>query len=194
MHRQICTIKNVIQSVSTDRCIYRKNKMSLSRIPTRKTRRCPPPRDVAETRKAPADIPKSVPSTIFPLLPLLLLLLSWSACGYYATRLAVMRMLFPSLSYCCSQHSISTRPLPPPLYSPQQSARDHDTPRDFPNQSLRRVVHSLATVRLLAKLVCRHVSPRCAITPYLLSPRLAAAAAVVAAAAVAECARPQLAT
>ena len=70
-----------------------------------------------------------------------------------------------------SQHPISTRPLPPPLYSPQQSASDHDISRDFPNQSSQRVAHSLATVRLLAKLIFQTCFPRCAITPYLLPPQ-----------------------
>ena len=40
--------------------------------------------------------------------------------------------------------------------------------------------------------VCRHVSPRFRLLPHLISPRLAAAAAV--AAAVAECTRPRRAT
>ena len=90
--------QDVIQLISTDRCTQsQKQKDHFLRIPIRKTRRCPPPRDVAETQKAPGgDIPTSVPSTTFPLLPLLRLL-SWSAYGYYAARLAATRMLSPSL-------------------------------------------------------------------------------------------------
>ena len=97
--------------------------------PPEKTRRSPPPRDVAGSyKKLQRTVSTSVPSKTFPLLllPLLLLLLSWSACGYYAARLDALRTLFPSLcSAACSQHPKSTHPLPPPLIFPQQSARDY---------------------------------------------------------------------
>ena len=75
----------------------------------------------------------------------------------------------------CSTAAVPTR------YPPTRSLR-HYTPRSrvhaimihratFYNESSPRVAHSLGTVRLLAKLVCRHVSPRYAITPYLLRPQ-----------------------
>ena len=52
MHLQICTIKNLIQSISTDRCIQsQKQKIVILTNTHQKTRRYPPPRDVAETRK-----------------------------------------------------------------------------------------------------------------------------------------------
>ena len=54
------------------------------------------------------------------------LLSRWSCCHADAFPLVVVLLR--------SQHWISTRPLPPPLYSPQQIASDHDISRDFPNK------------------------------------------------------------
>ena len=98
IHLQICTIKNIIQLIATDQCIQsqRQNYHSYEYPPERLdvTLR---PAMLPKNKKAPAgSIPTSVLSTTFPLLPLLLLLLSYSACGYYAARLAAMRMFFPS--------------------------------------------------------------------------------------------------
>ena len=67
-------------------------------------------------------------------------------------------------------------------------------PRGFalPNRSPGRA-HT-AGGRAAYREMCRHVSPRFRLLPHLLSPRLAAAAAVVAAAAVAEGTQPRRVT
>ena len=67
-------------------------------------------------------------------------------------------------------------------------------PRDFalPNNPPGRV-HT-AGGRAAYREICIHVSPRFQFLPHLLSPRLAAAAAVADAAAVAECTLPRRAT
>ena len=117
MHLQICTIKNLIQSISTDRCIQsQKQKIVILTNTHQKTRRYPPPRDVAETRKAPAgDYPRLHPPRPSRC--------CCCCCCCHGARavimpLAAMRMFSPR----CSTAAVNTR-------NPRARSLRHYTPR-----------------------------------------------------------------
>ena len=156
------------------------------------TRSVPHARDVAGPEKN--RLTKHPDLLSRRLLPLLLLLLLIMECVRSCRSTCCHTDESPSFLALLQTAHVTPRPFPATAVFSSSRTNVAIMPRDFalPNNPPGRI--QTAGGRAAYREMCRKFCPRFRLLPHLVSPRLAAAAAVPAAAAAAECARPGRAT